>query len=227
MIYPTNPAGLMWTIRGLYLSFTKSTFSQRAVKYSLCLSVGLLSACKGPEDVKAVSPVAEVVTDAKTASKAKQIEPLIAPKPGAPSTYGLSQEQFEVFDDLITTVLSEAPLIARVQDVRISYPEWTDSDPNDYFEEALIEHHVKRVDVLHGGEFPPSFSYLVYGEAVEVPLRKRPYIVALCRDKKNRFIAKAMMCVLPSHIDGFDALLDARLQNAAPPLETEARCQGA
>jgi len=192
------------------LSFTKSTFSQRAVKYSLCLCVGLLSACKGPEDVKAVSPVAEVVTDAKTASKAKQIEPLIAPKPGAPSTYGLSQEQFE-----------------RVQDVRISYPEWKDSDPNDYFEEARIEHHVKRVDVLHGGEFPPSFSYLVYGEAVEVPLRKRPYIVSLCRDKKNRFITDAMIGVLPSHIDGFEALLDARLQNEVPPLETEARCRGA
>ena len=52
-------------------------------------------------------------------------------------------------------------------------------------------------------------------------------IVSLCRDKKNRFIADAMIGVLPSHIDGFEALLDARLQNAAPPLETQTRCQGA
>ena len=196
--------------------------------FACFLIVIMLSSCgsggNSGEDVPKSTDAEQQTTETKNVSQTVK-EPAVHDV--AEEQYGLSKEQFEVFYDLITTVLSEAPLIARVQDVRISYPEWTDSDPNDYFEEALIEHHVKRVDVLHGGEFPPSFSYLVYGEAVEVPLRKRPYIVSLCRDKKNRFIADAMIGVLPSHIDGFEALLDARLQNEVPPLETEARCQGA
>lgn len=114
------------------------------------------------------------------------------------------------FDSLIDTYFEEFPILARVAEDRITYPEWIDSDPNDYFEEAVSRHHVRVLEVLNG-ELPDELSYLVYREAEIVPLQSEPYLVALCKDGED-YVSDVMIGKPPMHIEGFEELLTIRLK---------------
>ena len=174
------------------MSFTKTTFSQRAVKYSLCLSIGLLSACKGPEDVKAVSPAAEVVNEAQIAPDPTPKEPAAPTKPTIPSpenNYGYETTfEMENMVRLSRLAIREYQKIGIVKDIGIKYPEWPFGDPvepNGSFISGVRRYEVRLVKALRG-DLPEIFKYDVYSEAGEVLLNKNPYPLAFCFSERTQ-----------------------------------------
>ena len=153
---------------------------------TLCLSIGLLSACKGTEDVKTASPIAEVVIETQTAPDATPIESSTPTEPTIPSpenNYGYETTfEMENMVRLSRLAIREYQNIAIVKDIGIKYPEWPFGDPvepNGTFISGVRRYEVRLVKVLRG-DLPEIFKYDVYSEAGEVLLNKNPYPLAFC-----------------------------------------------